>query len=241
MQADAKRFKTLYGKPNHIYNAIMRILLIEDDNLLGKAIYHGLKQEYATDWFRTAEEGADAVQMVDYDVIVLDINLPGMSGLEWLSRLRRKHSTVPVLLLTARDTIQERVEGLDTGADDYLVKPFDFEELLARIRALVRRPKQYKASLLAFGKLMLDTHNKTIRREGVLIAVSQKEFDLLRLLIEHAGECLSKERIEQALYSWEDEIGSNTVEVYISSLRRKFGKQFIRTVRNLGYSVERET
>lgn len=216
----------------------MRILLIEDDKQLGKAIFHGLKQDHAADWFRTAEEGDDALRVTVYDAVVLDINLPGMSGLEWLARLRRARNAVPVLLLTARDTTSERVEGLDAGADDYLVKPFDFEELLARLRALSRRREAYQPSLFGYGDLTLDTTNKTAMREGVALPLSQKEFDILRLLVEHPGQCVSKERIEQNLYGWDDTVGSNTVEVHISSLRRKLGRDFIRTVRNLGYRVE---
>lgn len=216
----------------------MRILLIEDDRQLGKAIHQGLKQDHAADWFRTAEEGQDAIDVTSYDVIVLDINLPGQSGLEWLAQLRRKKSNIPVLLLTARDTTQERVQGLDTGADDYLVKPFDFEELLARIRALSRRKAEFMPSVLEYGDIALNTSNKTASRNGNPLLLSQKEFEILRLLVEHAGQHVSKERIEQKLYGWDDEVGSNTVEVYISSLRRKLGKEIIRTVRNLGYRIE---
>lgn len=216
----------------------MRVLLIEDDRQLGKAIHQGLKQEYAADWFRTAEEGIDALAVGKYDVMVLDINLPGMSGLEWLTQLRRNHNALPVLLLTARDTTQERVRGLDSGADDYLVKPFDFDELLARIRALSRRREHYRPQTVSFGELLLDISSKTASRSGKPLTLSQKEFEILRLLIDHAGHCVSKEKIEQNLYGWEDNIGSNTVEVHISSLRRKLGKDLIRTVRNLGYKIE---
>ncbi len=216
----------------------MRILLIEDDKQLGKAIHQGLKQDYAADWFRTAEEGQDALYVTSYDVIVLDINLPGQSGLEWLAQLRRKKNQVPVLLLTARDTTAERVQGLDTGADDYLVKPFDFEELLARIRALSRRKPELTPTILYWRDITINTLTKTVSRGNNLLTLSQKEFEILRLLLENAGQHISKERIEQNLYSWEYAIGSNTVEVHVSSLRRKLGKEIIRTVRNLGYIME---
>lgn len=216
----------------------MRLLLIEDDNQLGKALYQGLKQEYATDWLRTAEEAEDALPLASYDVIILDINLPGMSGLQWLKNLRRRKNNIAVLLLTARDTTQERVEGLDSGADDYLVKPFDFEELLARIRALSRRKEQYQPAILQLADITLDTHSKTANKNGHALTLSQKEFEILRLLIERAGQYVSKETIEQKLYGWDDTIGSNTIEVHISSLRKKLGKSMIRTVRNLGYRIE---
>ncbi len=216
----------------------MRVLLIEDDRQLGRAIHQGLKQEYASDWFRTAEEGADALAVTRYDVIVLDINLPGMSGLDWLARLRRNQDAVPVLLLTARDTTQERVQGLDAGADDYLVKPFDFEELLARIRALARRREHFRPKEMIFGDLVLDIPNKSASFANKPLSLSQKEFEILRLLADHAGHFVSKEKIEQNLYGWDDSVGSNTVEVHISALRRKLGKNFIRTARNLGYKIE---
>ncbi|NBO17740.1 MAG: response regulator [Proteobacteria bacterium] len=195
----------------------MRVLLIEDDQQLGKALYHGLKQDYATDWFRSAEEGEDALRLTSYDAIALDINLPGLSGLEWLKDLRRRGITIPVLLLTARDTTQERITGLDTGADDYLTKPFDFDELMARLRALMRRREAYQPQTILHGPLMLE---------------------ILRLLVEQAGSCVSKEIIENNLYGWDNPVGSNTIEVHISSLRRKLGKQHIKTMRSLGYVLE---
>lgn len=216
----------------------MRVLLIEDDQQLGKALHHGLKQDYAADWFRSAEEGEDALQLTRYDAIVLDINLPGITGLEWLERLRQRGVRIPVMLLTARDTTQERVNGLDSGADDYLTKPFDLDELMARLRALMRRRDTYQPQTLTRGGLVLDLRNKSATHNGQDLSLSQKEFEILRLLIEHAGSCVSKEMIENNLYGWDNPVGSNTVEVHISLLRRKLGKQRIKTVRNLGYMLE---
>lgn len=216
----------------------MRVLLIEDDQQLGKALHRGLSQDYATDWFRSAEEGADALPLTPYNAIVLDINLPGMSGLEWLTELRRSGARVPVLLLTARDTTIERVAGLDTGADDYLTKPFEFDELMARLRALLRRRDAYRPEIVTHGTLTLDTHNKAATFGGMPLQLSQKEFEILRLLVEQAGSCVSKEVIENNLYGWDNSVGSNTVEVHISSLRRKLGKHSIKTFRNLGYVLE---
>lgn len=216
----------------------MRLLLIEDDLQLGKALHSGLKQEYAADWFRTAEEGQDALRLTAYDVLVLDINLPGMSGLELLHLLRQQGQSLPTLLLTARDTVSERVEGLDRGADDYLSKPFDFDELMARLRALTRRRKIYRNPQLRAGALVLDTQLKSVVDDGQPVLLIHKEFEILRLLMEQPGACVSKESIENNLYGWDNPVGSNTVEVHISALRRKLGKGRIRTVRNQGYVFE---
>ncbi len=216
----------------------MRILLIEDDHQLGKAIYQGLKQVYATDWFRSAEEGEDALALSAYDAIVLDITLPQMSGLEWLDLLRQRGVAIPVLLLTALDTTQERITGLDTGADDYLTKPFDFDELMARLRAIMRRRETYRPEMVTHAGLCLDTRNKTATYQGVALSLSQKEFEILRLLVEQPGSCVSKQMIENNLYGWDNPVGSNTIEVHISALRRKLGKRHIRTVRNQGYVLE---
>lgn len=216
----------------------MRLLLIEDDRALGKAIHTGLRQEATADWFCSAEEGAEAVRSTAYDVLILDINLPGMSGLAWLKSLRAGGVHLPVLLLTARDTVSQRVEGLDAGADDYLVKPFDFDELMARVRALARRKGQVQQEILTLGQLELNVSSRGARWRGHPVALPQKEFAILRYLMEHAGHCKSKEQIEAQLYGWDDEVGSNTVEVHVSSIRRKFGKDIIRTLRGAGYMME---
>jgi DNA-binding response OmpR family regulator len=218
----------------------MRLLLIEDDPQLGKALYQGLKEEYTTDWFQNAEEGAAVIDEAPYDVIVLDINLPGVSGLDWLRELRNQSIQIPVLLLTARDAPSQRVEGLDAGADDYLIKPFDFDELLARIRALLRRKGTYQETVIHYKNIEMDLAGKTVSKDGEIVAMSGKEFETLRLLMENVGRCLSKEQIQQKIYSWDDEFESNTVEVYISSIRRKLGKDLIKTMRGIGYIMVRE-
>lgn len=218
----------------------MRILLIEDDYQLGKAVNEGLNQEFAADWFQSSEDGQIAVDGTNYDVIVLDINLPKMSGIDWLKQLRKHKNTIPVLLLTARDTISERVQGLDAGADDYLVKPFDFEELLARIRALSRRNNKLENPILKYKSLELDTNSKSVHLSGKLIKLSSLEFDMIHLLVKNSGRCLSKDQIEEKIYNWGDEVGSNTIEVHISAIRRKLGKDLIKTIRNVGYLVESE-
>lgn len=219
----------------------MRLLLIEDDAQLGKAVFQGLRQEYTADWFKSAEEGEAVIRDTPYDVIILDINLPGSSGLQWLRSLRQRKIDIPVLLLTARDTPAQRVEGLDAGADDYLIKPFDFEELLARIRALLRRRGALHENELHYRDITMDLDGKTVCKKGEVINLSAKEFDILRLLMENTGRCLSREQIEKKIYNWDDEFGSNTVEVHISGIRRKLGKEIIKTMRGIGYIMVRET
>ncbi len=217
----------------------MRILLIEDDKKLGQAIYEGLKEEYSCDWMLNAEDAELALEDIDYDIIVLDINLPGMSGLDLLSNIRKAANTIPVLILTAQDATHQRVEGLDRGADDYLVKPFDFEELLARIRALLRRKGSYKNVTLEYGDISLDYLAKAVTQAGRSVRCSLKEFDILYLLMDNAGRCLSRQQIEEKIYDWNDDFESNTVEVHISSIRRKLGKELIKTIRGVGYIIER--
>jgi DNA-binding response OmpR family regulator len=219
----------------------VRLLLIEDDRPLGKALFEGLKEEYACDWFRSAEEGKDALEAVPYDMIVLDINLPGISGIDWLTRLRKAENTIPVLLLTARGAHKQRVQGLDAGADDYLTKPFDFEELLARIRALLRRRGVYQGPIIKYKNISVDVTGSTVLKNGETVALSSKEFEIFRVLAENIGRCLSKNQIEQKIYDWSSEFESNTVEVHISSIRRKLGKDIIKTIRGIGYIMERET
>ena len=170
--------------------------------------------------------------------MVLDITLPGMSGLDFLSLLRAKNHTIPVLLLTARDAPMQRVEGLDTGADDYLIKPFDFEELLARLRALLRRKGKYQTSIMHCKDIELDMSAKSVKKSGEPQSLSTKEFDILYLLIDNAGLCLSKQQIEEKIYDWDHEFESNTIEVHISAIRRKLGKELIKTMRGVGYIME---
>lgn len=219
----------------------MRILFIEDDYQLGNAVNEGLNQEFATDWFQSAEDGQTAIEGTQYDVIVLDINLPEMSGIDWLKSLRKAKITTPVLLLTARDTIAERVAGLDAGADDYLVKPFDFDELLARVRALSRRSEKLDNPLLEYDNIILDSNAKAVSQNGKMVSISPLEFDILYLLLKNIGRTYSKEQIAEKIYNWDDEVESNTIEVHVSSIRRKLGKNLIKTIRNVGYLIEAST
>jgi len=217
----------------------MRLLYVEDDRHLGKATYEGLREDFTTDWFTTADDAEESLRRVAYDVVVLDINLPGRSGLELLRQLRGKANPLPVLLLTARDTVAQRIEGLDAGADDYLVKPYDFDELLARIRALARRRSKPYNEVIRYRDLTVDLNGHVVERDGKQVALTQREFDVLCILLENQGRCLSKEQIGERMYGWDDEIGSNTIEVYVSALRKKLGKSYIHTLRGLGYMMEK--
>ena len=219
----------------------MKVLFVEDDELLGKAVFTGLKSEHTTDWVTTAEDAQLSLETGAYDLIVLDINLPGMSGLELLNQLRSQGNQIPVLLLTARDTVSQRVEGLDTGADDYLVKPFDFDELLARIRALSRRGQDYVSPTISHGDIVLDIDTKTVTKSGKNIDLSRTQFDILLLLMQKSGRYFSKQQIEEKIYGWNELVESNTIEVHISALRRKLGKTLIKTARGIGYVIEKES
>jgi len=217
----------------------MRILLVEDDKMLGKATAAGLKTAHAVDWCRTAEEASDALRTTDYDLVVLDINLPVKSGLDLLREMREKKDARPVLLLTARDALRHRVEGLNAGADDYLVKPFDLDELLARVAALIRRSKGQTTARTLRGGIVFDSAARTASKNGKTIPLSARELAVLGILANNVGRVISKAQIEEHIYDWSsEEIESNTIEVHVSALRRKLGKNFVRTIRGLGYMIE---
>lgn len=215
----------------------MRLLLVEDDVPLCEALLAGLRPLHAIDWVETAEDADLALRTVDYDLLLLDINLPGMSGLALLEELRNRGVGLPTLLLTARDRIEDRVRGLDAGADDYLTKPFDFDELLARIRALLRRSGHYSGPTITRHDVVVDTQRRTVTRGGALVRMSRTEYAILAILIQNIGQCFAKGQIEEKIYGWDAEVESNTVEVHISSIRRKLGKDFIVTIRGVGYMI----
>lgn len=218
----------------------MRILLVEDDALLGDGVRQGLKLEgYATDWLRDGAQADAALQSESYELLLLDIGLPRLSGLELLKALRARGQTLPVLILTARDAVADRVQGLDAGADDYLVKPFDLDELAARVRALLRRPAAQAGSQLAHGDLVLDPATHILSRAGQPVPLSAREYQLLYTLLSKAGRVLSREQLESALYGWDEEVESNAVEVHIHHLRKKLGSALIRTVRGVGYVIDK--
>lgn len=218
----------------------MRLLVIEDNTILGNGLQVGLTQHgYAVDWLQTAEEGDIALQTNPYEAMILDLSLPKQDGLSFLRQLRREHNDLPVLILTARDSVQDRVTGLDAGADDYLIKPFELDELSARIRALLRRRSGRAHPLIQHGALTLDPAAHTVSLNQETVNVSGREFAILLTLLENAGRVLSRAQLEESLYSWDALVESNAVEVHIHHLRKKLGKQLIRTIRGVGYMVDK--
>jgi len=220
----------------------MRILVIEDDPLLGDGINNGLAQAgFAVDWVTDGSLGAAALKTEDYAAVVLDLGLPKLSGLELLRRLRSSGNHVPVLILTARDAIEDRVKGLDSGADDYLVKPFDLLELAARLRALTRRISGVADASLRVGKLELDPAKHEVRFRGQPVDLTAREFSLVQELMLNAGRVLSREQLEQRLYAWGDEVESNAIEVHVHHLRRKLAPELVRTIRGVGYMMPQDS
>lgn len=219
----------------------MRILLVEDDALLGKGLETGLMQAgFAVAWAHDGEDAQVALEAEDFDAVVLDLGLPVIDGLSVLRWLRARGSRVPVLILTARDDVEDRVAGLDAGADDYLVKPFALSELNARLRALLRRARGQAQPLLQHGRVTLDPAARTVTLDGAHVELSAREFATLLELLSNAGRTRSRAQIEEKLYGWGDEIESNAVEVYVHHLRRKLYPELIQTVRGVGYLVPTE-
>jgi DNA-binding response OmpR family regulator len=216
----------------------MRLLLVEDDAMVGEAVRKGLRLDGLTvDWVRDGIQAEAALADHDYDLLLLDLGLPRKDGLALLEGLRGAGNDIPTLIITARDAVADRVRGLDAGADDYVVKPFDLDELTARVRALARRRSGRARPLLAVGELALDPARREVRHRGEPVNVSAREFALLSALMEHPGAVLSKEALEERLYGWGEEVESNTVEVHVHNLRRKLGTGVIRTVRGMGYRI----
>jgi two-component system response regulator QseB len=216
----------------------MRILLSEDDAMIGDAVQRGLRHHGLTvDWVRDGLQAEQALAVESYDLLLLDLGLPRRQGLDVLKTLRGRGSDLPVMIITARDAVTDRVAGLDAGADDYVVKPFDLAELAARIRALLRRRGGRAGNVIEHHGVALDPSARTVTRDGAPVELSAREFALLHALMEHPGRILSKAQLEERLYGWGEEVESNVVEVYVHSLRRKLGAEFIRTVRGLGYRI----
>lgn len=221
---------------------IMRVLLVEDDELLGDGAKTGLIQYgYAVDWMKDGVSADHALQSECFDAVVLDLGLPQMSGLDVLKHLRRRQDKVPVLILTAWDSIQDRIKGLDAGADDYLVKPFDLEELCARLRALQRRASNRANPTISYKGIVLDPASHSVTFNNEPISLPRREFSLLQKLLENEGRALSREALNQSIYSWDEDVDSNTLEVHVHNLRKKFGAKFIRTIRGVGYMLEKAT
>ena len=218
----------------------MRILLVEDDDDIGDGIKKVFKNQGDTiDWLKDGIAAEHALSTENFDAVILDIGLPRLSGLELLHNIRRNGSDVPVLLLTARDTIQDRINDLDSGADDYLVKPFDMQELQARIRAIQRRRSARAEPLITHGDIVINPASHSVTIGGEAMPLSRREFTLLQKFLENPGRTLSRDQLSQTLYGWGETVDSNALEVHIHNLRKKFGSQFIHTIRGVGYIVEK--
>lgn len=219
----------------------MRLLLVEDDRLLGNGIEVGLKQAgFTVDWAKDGREAQLALATTAYELAVLDLGLPHVDGMGVLAQLRQRGDDLPVLVLTARDTVRDRVAGLEAGADDYLIKPFDLAELVARIRALLRRAHGRSAPAIQYRELVVSPDSLTVQRGAEAIQLSGRECAILINLLEHQGTALSRARLEESLYGWNEEVESNAVEVHIHNLRKKLGADLIKTIRGVGYLIQKD-
>ena len=215
----------------------MRILLIEDDTLIGDGLKVGLtKLSFSVDWFVSGEAGFQALTAAPWDAVVLDLSLPERDGLEILRQWREQGADVPVLILTARDALDQRVQGLQLGADDYLCKPFALAEVAARLQALIRRRHGQLQPQLTHGKVVMSPTSHSVWIDGETISLKSRELALLELFLRNLGRVLTRSQLEEKLYSWDDDVSSNAVEVHIHHLRKKLGTAFIRTVHGVGYT-----
>ncbi|MBA6225318.1 response regulator transcription factor [Colwellia sp. MB02u-18] len=218
----------------------MRILLVEDDLPLAQALQQSLRHEgFLVNHVDNGEDALTSLTIPDHDMVILDLGLPDMDGLLVLKKLRAKKKTTPVIVLTARDTIEQRVQGLDFGADDYLIKPFDINELLARLRVIERRLGTADSAIISIALVKLDTTAHKVFIEDKELSCSKKEYMVLKVLMENAGRIQSREQIESRLYDWGEEVMSNAVEVHIHNLRKKLPEKFIQTVRGVGYTINK--
>ena len=216
----------------------MRVLLAEDDKLLGEGLSTGLqKLGYTVDWVRDGIAAEQAIATEHLDALILDLGLPRQDGLEVLRKLRESHNDLPVLVLTARDSVDDRIAGLDQGADDYVIKPFDLMEVAARLRSITRRRGGRTSTVIQYGKLTVDPAARTVTLDEELVSLGSHEFAVLEALLNSCGRVLSREQLEEVLYGWEEGVESNAMEVYIHHLRKKLGKDLIHTVRGVGYTI----
>jgi DNA-binding response OmpR family regulator len=216
----------------------MRVLLIEDDAMVGRGLVEALRHDgISVDWARTGPDGHEALAIGSYCSVLLDLGLPGLSGLDLLRQARRAGNRIPLLVITARDTLDERINALDLGADDFLIKPFEVRELVARIRAVSRRQAGFAQSVLTVGEVTLDLASHQVEYRGSALPLPAREFALMRALAEHAGMILSRAQIEERIYGWDEEVESNAVDVLIHSVRKKFDKDIIRNVRGAGWMI----
>jgi two-component system, OmpR family, response regulator QseB len=218
----------------------MRLLLVEDDTMIGESVLDLLRDEgYAVDWVKDGNIALSVLENQQYDLILLDLGLPKCDGLTVLKILRDRKNRTPVLIATARDAIAQRIEGLDTGADDYIVKPYDLGELLARIRALIRRAAGRAEPIYEHAGVSIDPATRELRVDGQPLVVSAREWAILELLLARPGVVLSRKQLEERLYSWKDSVNSNAIEVHIHSLRKKIGAELIQNVRGVGYMISK--
>jgi two-component system response regulator QseB len=218
----------------------MRLLLAEDDAMIGESVRHGLRQDgFAVDWVQDGRAAELALAENVHDLVLLDLGLPRKEGLDVLRGMRTRGDARPVLIVTARDAVADRVAGLDAGADDYVLKPFELTELAARIRALLRRRSGRAAPIVEFGAIALDPATHEVRVRGVPVVLSAREFALLEALLARPGAVLSRAQLEEKLYGWNEEVGSNAVEVHLHALRRKLPPETIRNVRGVGWTIAR--
>ncbi|MBZ4202512.1 MAG: response regulator [Methylovulum sp.] len=219
----------------------MRLLLVEDDEILGDGLVAGLTMEgYAVDWLTSGKLADEALKLNSYELIVLDLNLPDMDGMTVLKTLRARKDETPVMVLTAKDTLPDRVLGLDSGADDFVIKPFELDEVCARLRALSRRKDGRSVPTIDYKDISLDPAAHQVTCKGEKVELSQKEFEILNFLMNNIGRVISRARLEESLYSWHSDVESNTVEVHIHHLRKKLDTGLIRTVRGVGYIIDNE-
>src|SRR5580692_12694925 len=216
----------------------MKLLLIEDDRMIGWALHRGLTDEgFSVDWLDDGDASVVACSERRYDAAILDLGLPSRDGTQVLAELRRLGNTLPIVVVTARESIADRIKGLNAGADDYVCKPFDFDELVARLRAVMRRRAGLASAVLEYRDVSLNPTTRRVAYKGQLLGLSAKEFSLLELLLQRPGVVLTRNQLRDKLYGWNDEVGSNTVEVFIHSLRRKLGHDYIENIRSVGYRL----
>lgn len=219
----------------------MRILLVEDDPSLGEGMRMALKPEcYVVDWLSDGQQAVNALLDESFDLVILDLGLPKLDGLSILREARSKNKTMPVIILTARDAVEDRINGLDAGADDYLVKPFDITELKARIRAQLRRHTGRVQSTVTYAGITIDTSAKLVTYQGVPVSLTRREYTLLHEMLSQPGHVFTRDTLQQLLYGWEEDVESNTLEVHIHHLRKKLFSKVIRTVRGIGYVLDKE-
>jgi two-component system response regulator QseB len=219
----------------------MRILLVEDDSMIGESVRKGLRQDgFTVDWVRDGGAAETALASHTYDAVLLDLGLPRKSGVDVLKSMRARGTDIPVLITTARDAVSDRVAGLDNGADDYIVKPFDLDELAARIRAVVRRRAGRADPVVRVGEMTFEPASHRVTLKGKDVALSARELALLEALLDRRGAILSRSQLEERIYGWGEEVESNAVEVYVHALRRKLGADLVKTVRGVGYTIPAE-